>query len=994
VKRFLPLVLLGACVPDIAQNPPPSAAVVAEFNPDPQNPSIPTPNDLAINPSTGLVSVPSPPGTPAAQKEFNTDYLGKLRGFPFESTASVTLSAPVDPQTVTPQNVYVVDLSAASPVLGAQPVLDATGTTITVPPPYGAWSRNHRYAVALIGGKDGVKGANGEPVIGSPAWTLVRGTSPLVRCQDQIHLSPASSCEVLADIIPATGDDPQTRHASQVANAIQLEQVRVAYQPVFNVIRTLRQPTDPADIAVAWTFGIVDAGEVTFDPAGGIIPFPNDLLRNPTTGKVALPDPSTRGPLDCSAPATPIAQLYCGLNTLDGFSTTVAPISENGDTAPAVAQAHLDPAAAPTRDQAGLVAVNETMAAPEERGAPLEWTPCLDCVSSAAAAGTAAPPQQLQWRLDAPLTERTTYLAYLTSDVKDDQGKPIIANPIFALVRLKNPLVGPPASGGHSQVPSLLSDAQAAQLEPLRAALAPALDMLEAKAGIPRSNLALAWAFTTQSEGSQLDAFYAYGAAAQTQGIYVFADQTAQYQTAAMSAGAPVSLIGKFYFGLFPTSVAVTGPGGVADLTPGKGYTAPVPFVLAVPDPSKVPQPPMGYPITIFGHGLTRDRNDVIGIANTLASIGQATIAIDAFDHGERSSCTGSGAFLSQLLGMSLGDDDACADPMTQKCDENPIIGRCVAKDDTTRIRCPGLGLPGPDMTGNLVCLAQHRGLCAADKMCEGGDFRRDVPGGRPVISGWNIFSLTNFFATRDNFRQQVIDLAALIHTLHVTPLDSQPALGSTKFDLTKIDYVGQSLGGILGTLFAAASPDTTSVVLNVPGGDLTRIILEAPSFAAQKTALLLGLATQGIAAGTPQFDSFIGTAQWILDPADPANFGWRLTRPVTLSGGSPSIPAGRKAFIQFIEGDQTVPNSANLALVAAADRPFLPTPPSFGCTAPLYCYEFTEADAMVPFDSMSVPLDARHGFLLKPPSTSLVALQLTAAAQAQVVTFLSMGHL
>ena len=88
---------------------------------------------------------------------------------------------------------------------------------------------------------------------------------------------------------------------------------------------------------------------MTFDPAGGVIPFPNDLLLS-AAGKVALPDPATGGPLDCSpaamATASATAQLYCGLNTLDGFSTTVAPISENSPTLPALAQATLDPAPA------------------------------------------------------------------------------------------------------------------------------------------------------------------------------------------------------------------------------------------------------------------------------------------------------------------------------------------------------------------------------------------------------------------------------------------------------------------------------------------------------------------------------------------------------------------------------------------------------------------------------------------------------------------------
>jgi len=48
---------------------------------------------------------------------------------------------------------------------------------------------------------------------------------------------------------------------------------------------------------------------------------------------------------------------------------------------------------------------------------------------------------------------------------------------------------------------------------------------------------------------------------------------------------------------------------------------------------------------------------------------------------------------------------------------------------------------------------------------------------------------------------------------------------------------------------------------------------------------------------------------------------GYRLTHSVTPAGGAPAPNANRKVFIQFIEGDQGVPNISNLALVAAAVR-------------------------------------------------------------------------
>jgi len=75
--------------------------------------------------------------------------------------------------------------------------------------------------------------------------------------------------------------------------------------------------------------------------------------------------------------------------------------------------------------------------------------------------------------------------------------------------------------------------------------------------------------------------------------------------------------------------------------------------------------------------------------------------------------------------------------------------------------------------------------------------------------------------------------------------------------------------------------------------------------------------------------------------------------------------------------------------LVSAANRAFVPQPPNLGCTAPLFCYEFTQAGDG--FDETTVPLTNRHGFLLQPAS-SIVSVALTSKAQTQVAQFLTTG--
>ncbi len=982
MKKLLPiLVLLGACAPDITSDPAPPATIIVEFDPAAAVPVVPLPNDLALR--TGLIVVPPSPTDSPAQKEFNEQYLGKLNGFPYESNASVTVSGDLKPESVNAKTVLAFDVT--NPAAPAPVVIAPTyaNKKITIPPPAGNWLRAHKYAIATIGGANGLRGAQDQNVVGSQTWTLVASRNPLVTCPNGDLKSP--DCEPAVDIIPSTETDPAAKLKDETAKGLQLEQLRLLYKPVLDALAIPR-----GDVPIVWTFSIVDAGEMTFDPANKVIPFPNDLVRTGPKGTVQLPHPKTGAvmmPADCQTTDSSIL-LVCGLNTLDGFSTLAPLISENSDKAGALDQGTID-AASLTPASVGLAKL-ATKAPPEIQTTP-KWTPCLNCQSSAKADGTPqTSPQQLQWKFDAPLDESTTYFAYVSSAVKDSAGKAVIANPVFALVRSSEPLVD---AAGKSTV-TLITDDQAKQLEPVRAAFKPAFDGLAAK-GLARADLALAFPFTTQSESSILDTLYGVPTQAKALGLpdYPIATQkaTALYQGAAGAAGIPVTDIQDFYAGQWLTPVAVTGPGGTLNPDPTKIKILPVTWAMSIPtDTVAHPMPAGGWPVTIFGHGFTRSRNDFLAIANSLAKAGQAVIASDVLFHGERTSCTGSKASTGQA-----DDAASCKDAGTMKCDEG-FQGLCVLRDDAARLAC--VKNITTDPFGDGFCFANGQGRCAADNKCQGtgADFLRDASQ-KVSISGWNIFSLTNFFATRDNFRQQVIDLSQLVNVLKSTDpkkLGNQLAVANAGtpvlLDASKLGYVGQSLGGILGTLFNSVSPDVTNVVLNVPGGALVSIILNAPSFVDAKKALYDTLAGNGLQPGTPGFDQFLGIAQWVLDEADPANMGYRLTHPVKLANGKMAPPLNRAAFIQFIQGDETVPNIANLALVAGANRDFVPTPPSFGCKPPLFCYEFTEAaDGL---NATSAPTNKRHGFLLAPPSATAEGLMITGKAQGQAAKFLATG--
>ncbi len=896
------------------------------FNPAATPPLVPTPNDLAINPATGLVNAPVDPASPPAQQEFITDYVNTLDGFVPAVTASTSVvGGTLDAATVNAASVLVIDLTLQGPVAGAGIAYDSTANAIGITAPGGAWQKGHHYGVAVLSGTGNITANSGKPVVGSDIWALVRSKASLVSCANPSDPTTCASALTLAPL--------------STAQALELEQLRLAYAPILDGFEANGIPR--SSIALLWTFQIASFPVTTFDPANNVIPFPNDLLlanRGTANQHVNLPIPD----------GGPTQALFQALDTLDGFANSTPVVSENSDTLGPIDQGDIDPTTL-AAGGANLVNLNPS-------GLPAQVIPCVSCASPSALLPDGGAPAipQLQLVPKAPLEERTTYAAYVTSQVKDTSGKPLGPSLTFALARLKNSLLD---ANNHSTVTGV-SDAQAAALEPLRLGLKPLIDGLVAQ-GIPRSQLALAWTFTTQSTVSTLSSLHGLPAALSLPTAPAFAvDITTQVLAQMAAAGLPDSHIGHVFTGELTIAFLLTGPGGTID--PSTPIMENIPFLLTEPATSA---PASGYPVLIFGHGLTRSRLDLLALADSLAAGGYAGIAIDAVWHGDRSFCAGSHVATGQA-----SDDASCASPSTQMCDAtptSPTYGRCIARPPATGSACNPSAVP-PAVPGDLACASLNQGRCLGTGTagaCEGGDFLRDS-GGRPVISGWNFANPANFFNTRDNFREPVVDLAQLARVVPDSSLSGAlVAQGGGALNGADINYAGQSLGGFYGSLYNAVAGESHQAVLNVPGGGIATALLTSPGFAPLRTAFLAGLAQAGVVPGTPAFDDYIGLAQWVLDAGDPLNAAYALRH------GS-SIPTDRHVLIQYVQGDQTVPNPTTLALIGAANQ--VPGEPS-----PVAVTRY----------SWSLPSDP-HGFLLNfaDPAT-------TVAAQTELVTFITSPH-
>ncbi|MEO7917279.1 MAG: hypothetical protein ABIR16_06510, partial [Dokdonella sp.] len=77
--------------------------------------------------------------------------------------------------------------------------------------------------------------------------------------------------------------------------------------------------------------------------------------------------------------------------------------------------------------------------------------------------------------------------------------------------------------------------------------------------------------------------------------------------------------------------------------------------------------------------------------------------------------------------------------------------------------------------------------------------------------------------------------------------------------------------GAIVGTTFMAVDPNVQTAVLNVPGGGIARLLEGSPTFGPRIRAGLL--AAGGPTQGTPDYDTFFGAAQTVIDSSDPINF-------------------------------------------------------------------------------------------------------------------------
>jgi hypothetical protein len=276
--------------------------------------------------------------------------------------------------------------------------------------------------------------------------------------------------------------------------------------------------------------------------------------------------------------------------------------------------------------------------------------------------------------------------------------------------------------------------------------------------------------------------------------------------------------------------------------------TIPVTFIL----PSS-PMPSNGYPVIIYGHGLSASRDQLFSFAEPLTSQGYAIVGIDMAGHGSRYS-----------------PDDVVANMSLQL---KMFSGEAQMKD--------GFG----DTTGAAIQFDFFEGFL-------------------------------NVSAARDGIRQSALDLSRLTQMLRRPDLDlsalAGPGSATPKLDTTRIAYLGESFGTVVGTLFASIEPEIQLFVLDVPGGGIIDTILpDSAEIGSLAVPLIENI--YGTQFRLDHWNPLIGLMQAVMDGADPLSYAPHVLRDRFTIGGTPL--AARSVVALEVLGDQVLPNSGTEAL-------------------------------------------------------------------------------
>ncbi|MDQ7074986.1 MAG: hypothetical protein Q9O24_07505 [Gammaproteobacteria bacterium] len=400
-----------------------------------------------------------------------------------------------------------------------------------------------------------------------------------------------------------------------------------------------------------------------FDPAKGVLPFPNNLLfTGSTDGTINIPIEGSVNPSVGSDPANDYSNPKVVLNTLDGFSS-VAPLSVSFT-------AEVDPATV-TPNSVRLYEVALTRGAVTSIERALVYG--VDYLPSASG-------NSIGILLLKALQPQRSYLVAISDDLRSLADEQVISSSTYLLAKRGIPLINADGSSAEAG----LSDAEAQSLERLRQAVNLQEVQIEA-AGLLASKVVLSWSFTTQSVGVVLNEVRnqatsvaavfptSIGNTAEllpgTAGIsdlYV-GSMTLPYYLQDTSDN-PFGPLQGFWRGVNSSFLTAFNP------KPLKYVDQKIPLLVSIPNVSSgQSKPAAGWPVVIFQHGITSNRSSMLAIADSLSQAGFATLAIDLPLHGITDKNSGLYTSFERTFDLDYVTEDANTGAITAQAPDQQI---------------------------------------------------------------------------------------------------------------------------------------------------------------------------------------------------------------------------------------------------------------------------------------------------------------------------------
>ncbi len=272
------------------------------------------------------------------------------------------------------------------------------------------------------------------------------------------------------------------------------------------------------------------------------------------------------------------------------------------------------------------------------------------------------------------------------------------------------------------------------------------------------------------------------------------------------------------------------------------------------------------------------------------------------------------------------------------------------------------------------------------------------------------LFDPDNFATLPDRLRQGATNAAVLARMMKEgrfnahAAFQTAPGVGVFPTGETPVDYFGVSLGGIMGTLLAAISPDFARMAVDVPASNFSILIQRSSAIG------LIAIPLNFLNTDRLSQALFFGLAEELWDSAEPTGYLRQITRdPLPGAGGSKDLLVtlalfdgvvanvasdiyGRTLGLPNLRGIAPPSGSALSDQLGVPDRagPLSESDPDF--VGAQVWYDIGNYDLSNPDEQVFLPPLANRD-VTSPCETHAQAFQSVAAAQ-QITTWLDAGRI